>query len=339
MPSPSSLIFVVIVLIWAAYLLQHWIRRREALATARSVDRFSTAMRILDRRVTLPVSGVAAMAVDGEQTRPSAPSVSVKPERISLRAGDFPMSVEPKPIAEEVVVEQNSTLLQTPVRVGSRVMRLLGRVDRRQVRGICLLVAVALLVVTTALAPFALVPWWSPIAMLLVTGGVIAWLRAAALKSQGSAGRRRPPVPLPAVRSSAQLAGGRRRPLQAPATPAAVDTVEPMYADPAYADATYSHPVYADPSYTDQGVFDVAPAVVVADQSSVVEVTPAGQWQPVQVPRPTYTMKEEAPRPVPAPAPVTPTSWDQVRVEDLPFDGMALEVDGDDDVRPVYRAG
>ena len=48
-PSPSSLIFLVIVAIWAAYLLQHWIRRREALATARSVDRFSEAMRVLER--------------------------------------------------------------------------------------------------------------------------------------------------------------------------------------------------------------------------------------------------------------------------------------------------
>lgn len=318
------MIFVVIVLIWAAYLLQHWIRRREALATVRSVDQFSTAMRILDRRVSLPVSGVAEMSADGEQARPGAPSVSVKPERISLRAGDFPMSAEHAPIVEEAVVEQKSTLLQAPVQVGSRVMRALGRIDRRMVRGVCFLVSVALLVLTTLLAPFALVPWWSPIAMLLITAGVVIWLRSAALKSQAAAGRGRPPVPLPAVRSSAQLSGARRRPLQAPAMPAAVDTVQPMYAEPMYAE---------------QGVFDVAPAVVVAEQSPAIEVTPAGQWQPVEVPRPTYTMKEEAPRPAPVPAAVTPASWDQVRVEDLPFDGMALDTDGDDDVRPVYRAG
>src|SRR6478609_3626870 len=35
---------------WAAYLLGHWVRRRDHLATVRSVDRFSAAMRVLERR-------------------------------------------------------------------------------------------------------------------------------------------------------------------------------------------------------------------------------------------------------------------------------------------------
>ena len=52
--QPSSLIFLVLIAIWAAYLLQHWVRRREHLATARSVDRFSDAMRVLERRSPLP---------------------------------------------------------------------------------------------------------------------------------------------------------------------------------------------------------------------------------------------------------------------------------------------
>ena len=47
--QPSSLIFVAIIAIWAAFLVQHWVRRREALSTARSVDRFSEAIRLLDR--------------------------------------------------------------------------------------------------------------------------------------------------------------------------------------------------------------------------------------------------------------------------------------------------
>lgn len=48
--DPSSLIFVVIVAIWAAYLLGHWVRRRDQVATMRSIDRFSEAMRVLERR-------------------------------------------------------------------------------------------------------------------------------------------------------------------------------------------------------------------------------------------------------------------------------------------------
>ena len=57
--QPSSLIFLVIVAIWVAYLVQHWVRRREHLATARSVDKFSEAMRVLERRNPLPTTTLA----------------------------------------------------------------------------------------------------------------------------------------------------------------------------------------------------------------------------------------------------------------------------------------
>ncbi len=48
--SPSSLIFIVVIAIWATYFSIYVMRRREQLSTARSVDRFSTHMRILQRR-------------------------------------------------------------------------------------------------------------------------------------------------------------------------------------------------------------------------------------------------------------------------------------------------
>lgn len=48
--SPSSLIFLVVIAVWAVYLTLHVIRRREHLVTARNVDRFSVHMRVLQRR-------------------------------------------------------------------------------------------------------------------------------------------------------------------------------------------------------------------------------------------------------------------------------------------------
>ena len=48
--SPSSLIFIAVIAIWATYLVVHVARHREQLATARSVDRFSGQMRVLQRR-------------------------------------------------------------------------------------------------------------------------------------------------------------------------------------------------------------------------------------------------------------------------------------------------
>jgi hypothetical protein len=75
--DPSSLIFVVIVGIWAVYLLGHWVRRRDLLATARSVDRFSEAMRVLERRPPQPV--------------PSPPSRSYVVTPARLPAKEVPM--------------------------------------------------------------------------------------------------------------------------------------------------------------------------------------------------------------------------------------------------------
>jgi hypothetical protein len=47
---PTSLVFVGIVGLWAAYLLPQWIRRRDALGASRTEDRHSHALRVLARR-------------------------------------------------------------------------------------------------------------------------------------------------------------------------------------------------------------------------------------------------------------------------------------------------
>lgn len=51
----SSLIFVVVIVTWAICLSLYAMRRREQLTTARSVDRFSAHMRVLQRRSGQPV--------------------------------------------------------------------------------------------------------------------------------------------------------------------------------------------------------------------------------------------------------------------------------------------
>ncbi|HEX2706301.1 MAG TPA: hypothetical protein VHM65_11120, partial [Candidatus Lustribacter sp.] len=71
--QPSSLIFVVIIAIWAFYLLQHWVRRREYLATAHSVDRFSDAIRVLEMHRETP-SAVGPQGAPDD--RPRSPLVA-----------------------------------------------------------------------------------------------------------------------------------------------------------------------------------------------------------------------------------------------------------------------
>ncbi|MGL5867373.1 MAG: hypothetical protein ACRCYX_16135, partial [Dermatophilaceae bacterium] len=50
MRSPSNLVFLVLVGVWAVYFFLYWVRRRDHIATARSVEQFSGAMRVLERR-------------------------------------------------------------------------------------------------------------------------------------------------------------------------------------------------------------------------------------------------------------------------------------------------
>lgn len=78
---PSSLIFLVVIAIWAAYLLQHWLKRRDHLATARSVDRFSEAMRVLDRSKSLAETNLGEAPVRSYAVTPARhqrPQVLVK---------------------------------------------------------------------------------------------------------------------------------------------------------------------------------------------------------------------------------------------------------------------
>ncbi len=68
----GSLIFVVIVAIWAAYLLQHWVRRREDAAATRSVEGFSAAMRVLEKRPLLPRTELSAPRPDSYALKPAS---------------------------------------------------------------------------------------------------------------------------------------------------------------------------------------------------------------------------------------------------------------------------
>lgn len=49
----SGLIYAVIVVMWAAFLVPMWLRRHDEAVEAKSVDRFSTAMKVLARRTSV----------------------------------------------------------------------------------------------------------------------------------------------------------------------------------------------------------------------------------------------------------------------------------------------
>lgn len=156
--QPSSLIFVLVVAIWAVYLLQYWIKRRDHLSTVRSVDRFSAAMRVLDDH-----------RLRREATEPTPRSYSVAPVRaarpqITVKRGDAP----PR------------TRMVEPV-VGAP----------RRVRGLTLLAMLVLLPVVTLVVAFGPLPWWVGVAWLVGTVAAFGWLRQAVQVQREARGRAR----------------------------------------------------------------------------------------------------------------------------------------------------
>ncbi len=169
--QPSSLIFVLVVAIWAAYLLQYWIKRRDHLATVRSVDRFSAAMRVLDdHRMRRETAEPTPRSYSVAPTRAARPEVTVKHAEAPRRAC--------RPQAASVGAP-------------------------RRVRGLTLLGMLTLLPVVLLVTAFGPLPWWVSVAWLAGTVGAFAWLRRAVVAERAAAGLERVEEPRPAQRTGA----------------------------------------------------------------------------------------------------------------------------------------
>lgn len=199
--QPSSLIFVLVVAIWAVYLLQYWIKRRDHLSTVRSVDRFSAAMRVLDDH-----------RLRRESAEPTPRSYSVAPVR----------AARPEVTVKHAEAPQRGRLAE-PV-VGAP----------RRVRGLALLTMLVLLPVVALVAAFGPLPWWVALAWLVGTVAAFGWLRQAvqAERTARAAARSRervaarPSVPS-APRASAAPAAAPRAPERIYDVAAAAPAVEP----------------------------------------------------------------------------------------------------------------
>ena len=284
--DPSSLIFLAIIAMWAAYLLGHWVRRRDQLATARSIDRFSESMRVLERRTpTRPVSAA----------RPTARAYVVAPVRAPLvarsgAAGRGPLT-DPRAAA---VRDSHRNPGVSGAASGSTSGHVTGRITREAARRRARLllglvagtVAGWLLVATTALA------WWLAAVVSALLALALVQLRRTARRARPRTPRRRGAVrrslasrvPAPTRRPRhhqdvraviEQVAAARRV-----SNGAAVATPESFATTP---DAGGQPPLSAP---TDAGATGSPEPRPVADG-----------WQPVPVPPPTYTLKPKA-RPV-----------------------------------------
>ena len=296
MQSPSSLIFVLLLGIWAAFFVQYWVRRRDHLSTARSVDQFSAAMRVLERRDSVE----SADPVTAAATAKASPrAYAVHPPR---RTGS--------PVVTERVA---------PARARRPQVR-----PSRRVRGITLLATAAALLITLPLVLLSVLPVWAPAAALVLLGASLAWVRSG-VRAQASltrAHRRRQaelarlrtsaPVTAPVARRSGTATDTRTGATASAPSVTATASADPLEVaaatSPATSPATDTSAVVAaaaDP------VFDVAQEAPAPAAEVMVPILDEDDipltWDPVPVPRPTYTMKAMAPRAAVEPAEVTPT--------------------------------
>lgn len=321
MDNPSSLIFVAIVVVWAGWLLQHQIRRRQVLLTARTVETFSDAMRVLERRA--PVASGASHQNGAVRT--------------SLRAGtmihgEHPLHDEPQLPAHhsnEVAMPADSPTVNKLHAVLDRARIVAGQ---RRTRGIAFLVAAGLLPLTLLLVVAGALSWIAIVASLMLLAAVVLWLRAETVAEQRRSGHA-----VPAARPVSQAARP-EQPAQQPKRRRAVGErhedethVELIRWDDVPFDAQPA-PVRAQQPPAEQVAQERSPEPTTAPAAQ--QVAPDGTWSPVQVPKPTYTMKAKAPERV-APA---PASYENVPVQELPFDGMALDPEVEE-LPSAFRAG
>lgn len=209
---PGSLIFIVIVAIWAAYLLQHWVGRREHAAATRSVDRFSEAMRVLEKRPLLPTADLReprphSYAVTlGPPARPTVevkralPAGAPRPHSpLVARRGAAPVPTTSEVEQMKSQAQHRSPLAHRPPRAdqgaprptdpfrGERPARPVVSRTQRRLRAGLLLASLVWVPTSIVLAITGLLMWISVPFALLTFAAVIVWLRTEAAADRARA--------------------------------------------------------------------------------------------------------------------------------------------------------
>ncbi|WP_068403025.1 hypothetical protein [Kribbia dieselivorans] len=289
--QPSSLIFVAVIAVWAAYLARTWIRRREDLATTPVVEEHSEAMRVLDVRHTANVP----------VPEPVIAEVSPGRERV----------VEPRRPSRLLRALPGLTLLTSlfalPALIGLAAFSIVPWWAVGVDLAVLVAAFVAVRITVKARRRRRHEVWLAARAARSARPAEIAPIRSTSPRS----GAARPVAarPAPARVVAAPVAREHAAPLEQPVAEVAIapgragvedgtdETPAPTVAEL----VAQSRPLPVEPS---------VPTMVLDDDDMPLT------WDPVPVPPPTYTLKrqaerydEPAPAPVaaPAPAPVVET--------------------------------
>jgi hypothetical protein len=299
----SGIIFVVLAVAWAGYLIPKALRHHEEVGRNRSVDRFSTAMRVLARRdpvsrrdgrlVVTPARSSERILVPARRTGGTAGSVTAPVTAPAAAPAAAPVAA---PVAAPPAAANGATAMSE---------RPAARAAARRRRYILTGLLVVVLAVV-ALAALQVVPRWGVAVPVALTVLYLVLCRTQ-VRREAKAGRRREPE---AGSSDESVAG-----------PSEDVRVEPRRA--VRVEAPYGTPRAAR---NDQGFEEVSPeeetmsipcvepAGVVGDGSAPGEAG-SSLWDPVPVTLPTYVTKQQASRTVRTIDLSEPRTWTSGRSE------------------------
>lgn len=304
------MIFLVIIGLWAAYLVPHWLRRCEQLSASRSADRFSAAMRVLARRSEAPpeerraVSRSYVLMPPGESVRgvvvkrprpvddwtPRPRDESRRDENLHDQGLHGEDLLGESLHAEDPQVGRREGLQDTSRRAAPRPAPGPPRQDpaapgsRARPPRLLPVSLLGLVTAAPALAVLGLVgvaPLWSPLPALGLALAIVVILRTRVVQaraSQAGASQRTSSRSTRSRSTTGPQAPGSPRSATVASRPSAA-SVGPSATQAAGEARGGSIAVQADPVPTVQEA-----------------VAGAGGWTPVPVPPPTYTLKAHAPR-------------------------------------------
>jgi hypothetical protein len=276
----SGVIYAVIVVMWAAFLVPMWLRRRDdAAAEARSVARFSTAMRVLGRRPSMPAASARPSPVDWASEEATVVIKDRGPKATATQA----LGVRLRDEARAAESARPATPRRHPTRSTSLAAR------RRRV----LLILVGLTVLFGVAAKLTALP---VLTVVLPVGLLIAYvthLRIHARRTADAARRRR----------AEEAASIWTTPTTTPA---------PHERASAFDEPAGSAPVLFD---LDDATEETVPVMIIGDLAPVDGFAgPRLGWDPVPVPTPTYVDAPTAARPVRTIDLSSPGAWTSGRL-------------------------
>jgi len=166
----SALIGLAIVAIWLVVLVPMWLNRHEAEDASRSMDSFSTAMRVLSRRAP-------NTARRSSQSRSSFVGSGDRRYVVMPRRDDWGVTVDNNPdakIGRRPLARRPASTTTSAERQARVMMR------RRRIT----LVALSLVVVLAITAAVGMTSWWSDLAIGLATAGFVIHLRNEAIRAR-----------------------------------------------------------------------------------------------------------------------------------------------------------